>query len=81
MAKDNDGYTPLHLAVKANDHKLVQVLLGAQGRAVGMYALRTHVKECTIYMCTTGVHLPLRHCRIFATEFGIGFHIMEAIYS
>jgi hypothetical protein len=35
VAKDNYGYAPLHLAVKANEPELVQVLLGAQGRAIG----------------------------------------------
>jgi ankyrin repeat protein len=46
VAKDNDGYAPLHLAVKANEHKLVQVLLGAQGRAIGRYASSNLVWKC-----------------------------------
>ena len=37
MAKDREGFAPLHLAVKANEHEIVQVLLGALGGAVGVY--------------------------------------------
>ena len=37
VSKDRDGYAPLHLAVKANEHEIVQVLLGSLGGAVGVY--------------------------------------------